>query len=104
RGPNADVARRPPSMRPVPGIVRGYLRTVAERTGGFAIRSNDIGDMVQRALADQSGYYILAYEPPAGTFTDTDESRYRKLSVRCTRRGVICRGRSGFYSVADDER
>jgi VWFA-related protein len=104
RGPNADVARRPPPMSPVTGAVQGYLRTVAERTGGFAIRSNDIGAMVRRALADQSGYYILAYEPPAGTFTEADESRYRRLSVRCTRRGVTCRGRSGFYSVADDGR
>jgi VWFA-related protein len=104
RGPNADVARRPPSMSPVTGAVRGYLRTVAERTGGFAIRSNDIGDMVRPALAEQSGYYILAYEPPAGTFTEAEGSRYRRLSVRCTRRGVTCRGRSGFYSVADDGR
>jgi len=58
--------------------------------------------MIERALTHQAGYYILSYEPPAGTFTHGARARYVTLSVRCTRPGVTCRGRSGFYSVADD--
>ncbi len=104
RGPTADAARRAPtSVRPE-GVVHGYLRTIAERTGGFAVRSNDIGEMVTRAVEDQDGYYVLTYEAPEGTFTTRGSGRhaYRRLSVRCTRSAVTCRGRSGFYSVADD--
>jgi VWFA-related protein len=103
RGPTADAARRPPmSVRPE-SVVRGYLRTIAERTGGFAVRSNDIGEMVTRAVGDQDGYYVLTYEPPEGTFTtEAGRHAYRRLRVRCSRNDVTCRGRSGFYSIADD--
>lgn len=96
RAPDADSGRRPPSHTSPSGVVRGYLRTVAERTGGLAIRSNDIGGMIERAVTHQAGYYILSYEPPAGTFTHGARARYVTLSVRCTRPGVTCRGRSGF--------
>jgi VWFA-related protein len=76
------------------------LRKLAEPTGGFARRSNSVVDLIGSALTDQNSYYLLAYEPPPGTFT-SQKLRYRKIEVRVSRKNVSARWRAGFYSVDD---
>lgn len=58
-------------------------------------------DLVQAALDDKGGYYVIAYEPPPGTFPQR-QLRYRKLTVHVSRKGLTVRTRGGFYSVEDE--
>ena len=81
--------------------VSDSLRRLAEPTGGFARRSNSVRDLIDLALADQQGYYSLAYEPPAGTFAGK-KLRYRTITVRMHQKNVVVRTRGGFYNVTDD--
>lgn len=85
----------------VHNLVSDSLRRLAEPTGGFARRSNSVRDLIDAALADQQGYYSLAYEPPAGTF-EGPKLKYRTLTVRVNRKGPKVRTRGGFYSVTDE--
>lgn len=102
-----------PSSRATTGIVTGrlpdtriqqildeHLRHVAERTGGFVRRSNDIDAALRDGRGDGRRYYLLAYEPPSGTFSD--RFQYRRLEVKVRRPGAQVRTRAGFYSVADE--
>ena len=81
--------------------VSDRLRKLAEPTGGYAKRSNSVADLVAAALAELESYYLLAYEPPPGTFTN-QKLRYRKLEVKVRRKGLTVRTRGGFYSVDDE--
>ena len=71
------------SVHPRPFVNRTNqnLRILSERTGGFATRTNDIGAMLRAAHDAQQGYYLVAYEPPADTFSG-DDLRYRKIAVK----------------------
>lgn len=101
RATEADV--RGPSPGPVPfaNVTSPALVTLAERTGGFAERSNGIEYLLKRALDDLAGYYLLAYEPPADTFSP-GKLRYHAVRVRVHQPGVSARTRAGFYSVPDE--
>jgi VWFA-related protein len=101
RGTEADV--RGPSPGPVPfaNVTSPALVTLAERTGGFAERSNGIDSLLKRALDDQAGYYLLAYEPPADTFSPR-KLKYHTVRVKVHQPGVSTRTRAGFYSVPDE--
>jgi VWFA-related protein len=101
RGTEADV--RGPSPGPVPfaNVTSPALVTLAERTGGFAERSNGIESLLKKALDDQAGYYLLAYEPPAATFSQR-KLKYPTVSVKVHQPGVSTRTRAGFYSVPDE--
>ena len=78
------------------------LRRLSEPTGGFARRTNDIRKQMDRVMSDFGGYYLLAYDPPPGTF-EPGKPKFRKVSVRVKDRKLNVRARAGFYSV-DDER
>ncbi len=101
RGTEADV--RGPSPGPVPfaNVTSPALVTLAERTGGFAKRSNGIESLLKRALDDQAGYYLVAYEPPADTFSPR-KLKYHTVRVNVRQPGVSTRTRAGFYSVPDE--
>jgi VWFA-related protein len=96
RGPiQVDHAR-------VNGQVSGGLRRLAEPTGGFARRSNSPQELIARALADQGSYYMLAYQPPPGTFAGK-KLLYRTIKVVVSRKDLHVRTRAGFYSVTDED-
>jgi Ca-activated chloride channel family protein len=69
------------------------LARYAEFSGGAAFRVSDFrglklaADRIARELKHQ---YRLGYDPPAGP------SRFRRVEVRTTRRGVVVRTRSGY--------
>ena len=81
------------------------LDYLAKRTGGLFIAGrNDIPRMIQQAVDDQMGYYLLGYSPPEGTFEqDSKKSKFRRVTVRVKRSGVQVRWKAGFDGSADGD-
>lgn len=64
--------------------------------------SNDPGRGLDRVLADQEGYYLIGYTPPASFFeTPFGRPRFHKIQVSVRRPGLHVRSRAGFYGVPD---
>lgn len=79
------------------------LRFVAGETGGFAVvNSNDIGLGFSRIMADQRGYYLIGYQPEAGTLHFNSDRQFRKLKIKVKPKGLKVRTRSGFYGQATE--
>jgi VWFA-related protein len=77
------------------------LRYVANETGGFAvIDSNDLARGFGRIMADQRGYYLIGYQPEAGTLHAKSDVQYKRLKVKVKTKGLKIRTRSGFYARA----
>ncbi len=78
------------------------LKTIAEETGGFAvINNNDLSGGVQKMLNDQTGYYLIGYEPDEETF-DAKTRRFNRLNIKVKNRPDLqVRYRSGFFGVTD---
>lgn len=75
------------------------LHAVADELGGLYFgRSNDAGALLGRVAAAEQGHYVLAYEPPAGTFDDGGKPRFVEVSVAVSRPGVTVRTRKGFFT------
>jgi VWFA-related protein len=80
---------------------QGTLEYLADETGGLAkLDSNDIAGAVASILEDLSGYYLVGYAPPSGTF---DGVAFHSLEVRVKRPGLKVRTRKGFYAVTDEQ-
>ncbi len=82
------------------------LVTLAQATGGFAIRnSNDLSGGLGKILDDQQGYYLLAYSPEESSFQPQSNGRipFHNLKVRVKRPGLTIRARSGFFGRSDAE-
>jgi VWFA-related protein len=78
------------------------LQIVSGQTGGFAIiNSNDFVGGFERILADQRGYYLIGYQPEAGTIDET-ASTFRRIKIKVRRKGLSVRTRSGFYGVSTE--
>lgn len=77
---------------------------LAEETGGLAFtNTNDISGALSTALADQEGYYLIAFEPDEETFASArSQSKFHNLKVECKRAGVRLRYRRGFYGYSDE--
>lgn len=77
------------------------------RAGGglYLRRSNDLAGLFGRVMADQRGYYLVAYEPDDQTFQRADRKRptFHSVKVKVTRPGVRVRARSGFFGVTDED-
>ena len=106
-----DIAYLSPAMRDqrLQGRREGFygsqenLTTLAESAGGFAILDqNDLSKGIREVMADQSGYYLIGYQPDTDTFAPGgDRPVFRKIAVRVKRPGLRVRTRSGFYSIPD---
>jgi VWFA-related protein len=75
------------------------LRTLAERTGGFAaVNRNTFDEVFDRIVRENSAYYVIGYY-------STNERRngdYRRLDVRVDRPGVEVRARDGYVAPRGD--
>ncbi|HMS42591.1 MAG TPA: VWA domain-containing protein, partial [Pyrinomonadaceae bacterium] len=79
------------------------LAYLADRTGGRVfLNQNNLSRGVEKALNDQSGYYLIAYQPDSDSF-DATKRRFNKLTVRVKRDGAKVRYRSGFFGVTDEK-
>ena len=78
------------------------LRFLAAETGGLAqLNSNDMNDSLSHVLADQSGYYLLGFQPGEDAAQRLQrEGKYHRLQVRVKRPGLTVRHRKGFLGEA----
>jgi VWFA-related protein len=82
------------------------LQLLAEEGGGLTFANNDVNASLSKAMADQEGYYVLAYQPDGATFRRPGEKRpatFHEIKVRVKRSGLQVRARSGFFGVTDAE-
>lgn len=79
------------------------LRFVTGETGGFAVvNSNDLARGFQRIMADQQGYYLIGYQPEAGTLSFKSDQQFRRVKIKVKPKGLKVRTRSGFYGQATE--
>jgi VWFA-related protein len=79
------------------------LKYLAGETGGFAVvDSNDLAGGMRRIVTDQNGYYLVGYQPDAGTVRTDGSGRYMKLKIKVKPKGLRVRTRSGFYANASE--
>jgi VWFA-related protein len=69
--------------------------SVAENTGGFAIRNtNDLGTGLLRVSRESRSYYLIGYIPPSRKA----DGRFRQIEVKVARPGVRVRARKGYFA------
>ncbi|MEO6590671.1 MAG: VWA domain-containing protein [Pyrinomonadaceae bacterium] len=79
------------------------LSYLAYSTGGTLINNNnDLNKGLARILSDQSGYYLLGYQPDESTLKL--DSNFRKIVVRVKRPDLIVRHRFGFYGIINSKK
>lgn len=91
--------RGAPSSLSVRRSLRDGLVDIAGGMGGLYLDAgNELTPALRRLAQMERGYYLLSYEPPAGTFVDTVPPPFRRLEVRVQRRGMTVRTRRGFFA------
>ncbi|MDP9224973.1 MAG: VWA domain-containing protein [Actinomycetota bacterium] len=84
------------------GAAQQGLEYLAERTGGFAVSTNDFAGGFARISHDVRDYYLIGYEPDHNTFALKDKSpRLHTIVVNVRRAGVRVRTRKEFIGVSD---
>jgi len=78
---------------------RNYLRsysaglsTLATESGGFHLRAPDFGNGLSKVLPKLGVYYLLGYVSPDGK-----PGKYRKIKIKCKRKGVELNYRRGYF-------
>ena len=77
------------------------------QTGGFMItESNRIDAALERVMADQRGYYLLGFQPPAEAMEPdiTGLADYHELKIEVLKPGLKVRSHAGFFGIGDDYR
>jgi VWFA-related protein len=75
---------------------QGVLRDLAEGTGGFLVaETNDLRPGLERVVADLRAYYEVGYVPA----DPKADGRWRAISVKVARPGVVVRTRRGYYAL-----
>lgn len=91
-----------------PGVPRGgsgtgalsqeTLNDFANMTGGRANGGKDIGAAISQAMNDaRTSYQIGYYEPD-----ENEDSKFHKLRVTCTRKGVRIQAKTGYYAWPEE--
>ncbi len=82
------------------------LQFLAWETGGLAhFNNNDFNAGLARMLDDQSGYYLLEFQPGEEEAARIDkEGKYRRLTVRVKRAGLRVRYRRGRMGGTEEQR
>jgi VWFA-related protein len=77
------------------------------QTGGFMItESNRIDAALERVMADQRGYYLLGFQPPADSMEPDSAGTpdYHRLKIEVLRPGLKVRSHAGFFGIGDEYR
>jgi hypothetical protein len=84
---------------------QGGPQLLAEQAGGLTFAVNDFVGALDKAMADQEGYYVLGYQPASSTFQRDRDKRaeFHQIKVRVKRSGLRTRTRSGFFGITDEE-
>lgn len=79
------------------------LHFLAEETGGMAyVNQNRLDIGLRLAVEDQSGYYLIGYQPESDTF-NPKKNQFNKFTVKVKRSDLKVRYRSGFFGVTDEQ-
>jgi Ca-activated chloride channel homolog len=85
----------------VPGVGggpnKGFLKEVAEETGGEAFFPDHVGDLIKvfaEISAELHNHYLLAYVPKRGP-----DGTFRKIELRVDRPDAQVRVRKGYFAV-----
>jgi hypothetical protein len=70
------------------------LKEFAGLTGGRPDAGKDIGAAVKQAMNDVRTSYQIGYYPPPQNW----DSKFHKLRVACTRKGVRIQAKTGYYA------
>lgn len=70
------------------------LSTLATESGGFHLRAPDFGNGLSKVLPKLGFYYLVGYASPEGK-----PGKYRKIKIKCKRRGVELNYRRGYFSA-----
>ncbi len=74
------------------------LVTLAQDTGGKAfLDTNDFGPAFDKIQEDTAAYYLIGYR----SSNKLKDGRYRKITVRTTRKDVKLEFRSGYFAAKD---
>ncbi len=79
---------------------------VSSQTGGFMItESNRIDAGLARVMADQRGYYLLGFQPPAEAMRPNSSGRldFHTLKIEALTPLLKVRSHAGFFGVGDEE-
>ena len=85
---------------------RNSINSLPAKTGGITIEDNNFfSDGLGRDVDNlMKGYYLITYEPPAGTFSPDDKEIYNQIKVNVKRRNVQVHTRDGFYNRSEREK
>ncbi len=78
---------------------------ISSQTGGFMVtEANHIDAALARVMADQRGYYLLAFQPPAEAMQPGANGApvYHQLKIETVRPGLTVRSHAGFFGVAGE--
>jgi VWFA-related protein len=79
------------------GII-ATMQSIARLTGGRAhINNNDLEGVIADSMQSGSSYYTLAYRPAAIEWN----GKFRKITLKTSRRDVKLLYRSGYYATSD---
>jgi VWFA-related protein len=87
------------------GTSSGDGASLTAQTGGFTIaQSNRIDAALARVMADQRGYYVLQFQPPADAMQPkiSGPPEFHRLKVETVRSGLTVRSYSGFLGISDE--
>ena len=74
------------------------MQSIASLTGGRAhINNNDLEGVIAESMQSGSSYYTLAYRPTAIEWN----GKFRKITLKTSRRDVKLLYRSGYYATPD---
>jgi VWFA-related protein len=73
------------------------LDQFAELTGGRPDAGKDIGAAIRQSIIDMRTSYEIGYYPPQQNW----DSKFHKLRVTCTRKGVRIQAKTGYYAWED---
>jgi len=72
------------------------LGQLADQTGGFLVRdTNDARNSFRQIAQDMRFHYVLGYTPT----NDSYDGRFRNVSIKVKRGGMVVHARRGYYAV-----
>jgi VWFA-related protein len=78
-----------------------FLAAISYDTGGFPITgTNDVNGPLAQAFRENRSYYLLGYAPSNARA----EGRFRRVTVRVNRPGVMVRAREGYFELHTDKK
>lgn len=85
-------------MKKIDDTQRG-LKYLADETGGsYYINQNRLAVGIKEILNDQSGYYLVGYQPNDETFKSKD---FHKIEIKVKNPDFKVLSRAGFYGIED---